>query len=371
MSALPTFEADLDIFHGTTEKFMNTEPVLVHAYETYQDMNMYMKDHMQVTGDELKGFVTTGTVGNAGFTSAWAKDSLIKKNITKEYSIPPFKHLKGGMVYNTLEVSANSGKEKIFNVVKLQYRKAKAEVIDAWRAAMWSGPTSASDVDSPYGIPCWLRLGTQGSTGGWTGYTSRYNDGVTPGTSYSTAGLASTAAVVPEFASYYADHEGNLDESMFRILNDAMMRQAFKPPTVTGMDVGTLPKVNYSCFSTRNVILTLKDLYFKINGNVGPTPMSSGYYPLSDVQVPGAIPLVWSDILDTDNDSLYGSDPIYGLNMSQIYPVYLKGWNFALSRDKATDRHLVQQEWIDYAGQCAWCDSPHHAGFLISNHPSN
>ncbi len=369
MAGEPVFEANRDIFHGTLEKFMAKEPVLVHAYETYEDMNMYMKDHMQVTGDELKGFVTTGTVGNAGWSNPWAKDSLIVKNITKEYSLSPFKHLKGGMAFNKVEVSANSGPERIFDVVKHQYRKAKAEVVDSWRQAMWSGPSSAADVTSGYGIPTWLTLGTQLSTGGWTGYTSRYNDGNTPGTSFSTAGLASTAAVVPEFASYYADHQGDLDESMFRIVNEALMRQNFKAPVLLG--VGGQPKVNYACFTTKNMILTLNQLYFKLNSQVGPSPMSGGYYPLSNTMVPGAIPLVWSDILDTAQVDLYGTDPIYGVNMTQLYPVYLKDWNFALSNDTASDRHLVEQRFIDYAGQPAWCDSRHHAGFLISNHPSN
>ena len=369
MSASPAFEQNLDVLHGTIEKFMAKEPILVHAYETYEDLNVYMKSHMQVTGDQLKGFVETGTVGNAGWTNPWAKDSLIVKNLTKEYTLTPYKHLKGGMAFNKMEVSANSGPEKIFDVVKLQYRKAKAEVVDKFHEALWSAPTSASDVDSPHGIPCWLTLGTQASTGGWTGYLGRYNDGSTPGASFNVGGLQSTSAIVPEHASYYADHEGNLDESMFRILNDALMRQNFKPPTL--LDVGSQPKVSYACFTSRNVILTLNQLYFKLNSQVGPQPMSAGYYPLSNTQVPGAIPLVWSNILDTANVSMYGTDPIYGVNMSMVYPVYLKGWNFALSEDDAAERHLVTDKFIDYGGHPAWCDSRHHAGFLISSHPSN
>lgn len=369
MAGEPVFEANLDIMHGTLEKFMSKEPILVHAYETYEDLNMYMKGNMQVTGDELRDFVVTGTVGNSGWSNPWALDSLIVKNITKEYSLTPYKYLKGGMAFNKVEVSANAGAQKIFNVTALQYRKAKAEVVDKFRAAMWSGPTSAADVTSGYGIPCWIPLGTQASTGGYTGYQSRYNDGNTPGTAYDTAGLNSTAAIVPEYASYYADHEGNLDESMFRILNEALMRQNFKPPTL--LDVGTQPKVNYACYSTKNVILTLNQLYFKLNSQVGPDPMSNGYYPLSNTRVPGAIPLVWSDILDTDNVSLYGADPIYGVNHTQVHPVYLQDWLFALSKDTASNRHLVENRFIDYAGHPAWCSSRHHAGFLISNHPSN
>lgn len=369
MATEPVFEANRDIFHGTIEKFMSKDPILVHAYETYEDLNIYMKNHMQVTGDELKDFVVTGTVGNAGFSNPWAKDSLAVKNITKEYSLTPYKHLKGGMAFNKVEVSANSGAQKIFDVVKLQYRKAKAEVVDAFRAAMWSAPTSASDETSPYGIPCWLTVGTQASTGGWTGYLGRYKDGSTPGATFNVGGLTSTSSSTPEFASYYADHEGNLDESMFRILNEALMRQNFKAPTL--LDTGDQPKVNYACFTTKNMILTLNQLYFRLNSQVGPQPMGAGYYPLSNTRVPGSIPLVWSDILDTAQTSLYGTDPIFGVNMTQLYPVYLQDWNFALSTDVASERRLVEQRWIDYAGHPAWCSSRRHAGFLVSSHPSN
>jgi len=369
MASTPAFEQNLDVLHGTLERFMLKEPILVHAYETYEDLNIYMRDHMQVTGDQLKGFVTTGTVGNAGWTNPWAKDSLIVKNITKEYQLSPYRHLKGGMAFNDIEVSANSGPEKIFDVVKHQYRKAKAEVVDAFRLAMWNAPTSAADVTSPYGIPCWLTVGTQASTGGWTGYSGRYNDSSTPGTAFNVAGLASSSSSVSEYASYYADHAGNLDESLFRILNEAMMRQNFKAPTL--LDVGTQPKVNYACFTSKNVILTLNQLYAKLNSQVGPNMFGTGYYPLSNTRVPGSIPLVWSDILDTADLQIYGTDPIYGINMSVLYPVYLKGWNFTMVDDKASDRHLVTNKFIDYAGHPAWCDSRHHAGFLVSSHPSN
>jgi hypothetical protein len=339
------------------------------AYRTYEDLNMfYGKGNWQVTGDELKGFLVTGTVGNAGWSDPWAEDSIAVRNITKEYSISPFKHCKGAMAFNRMEVSANSGPEKIFNVVKLQYKKARAELIDKIREGMWYGPSSAADVDSPYAITTWLLLGTQLSTGGYTGYQSRYNDGNTPGTAFDTAGLTSSAAVNPEWANWYADHQGNLDESLFRLINKMLMEQNFKPPVM--LVDSNVPKVNYACFSTQNVILTLNQLYMRLNSQVGPQPMNNGYYSLSPTMIPGAIPLVWSDILDTNNVSLWGEDPIYGVNFEQLYPVYLKDWKFAVTEDNESNRHLVRDVFIDYAGQ-VWCDSPKNAGGLISNHPSN
>ena len=370
MAGEPQFEQNLDVLHGTLEKFMIKEPPMSYAYETYEDLNLWMHPQiMQVTGDELKGFITTGTVGNAKASNPWAEDNIIVKNITKEYFVTPYKHYNGAMAFNKLEVSAQSGPEKIFDVVKLQWRKAKAELIDKLRLAYWTGPTSASDVDSMLSINTWLALGTQLSTGGYTGYQARYNDGSTPGTAFNKGGLTSSATTNPEMANYYADHQGNLDESLMRVVNEALMRLNFKPPVE--VPDATLSRANrYVCFSSKNVALTLKVLYQKLNSNVGPDMFANGYYSLSMTPLPGAIRLVWVDILDTARASLYGTDPIFGINLNTLYPTYFKGWNMTLTENDNTNRHLVRQHFIDFAGQ-TWCDVPPKAGFLISKHPSN
>lgn len=368
MASEPTLSQNLDIIHGTLEKFMVKDPVINYGYNTYEDFNTIMaKNVMQVTGKKLKGYLTVGTVGNAGFNNPWAEDNLVVKNITKSFEIDPYKHCKGGMAFNDVEASVNMGPEEIFDAVKVQYKKAKIEVIDKIRLAIWTGLTSANDSDNMYSVFDWLSLGTVTSTGGYTGYKGRYNDGSTPGTAFNKGGLTSSASVNSEFASYYADHQGNLDESLIRIINEAMMVQNFKPPVM--VEGNNIPKVNYACYTSKNVILTLNQLYAKLNSNVGPNMFGNGYYPLSQTKVPGSIPLVWVDILDTDRDSIYGSDPIVGINHSTLYPVYLKNWNFKITKDKASNRHLVSQYFIDWCGQI-WCDAPRYAGFLISDHPS-
>ena len=374
MANEPAFESNLDVLHGTLERFMHREPPLTYAYETYEDLNIWMNPNiLQVTGDELKGFITTGTVGNAGAKNPWAKDTIIVKNITKEYSITPYRHYCGAMAFNKIEVSANMGAEKIFDVVKLQYRKAKAELIDSLRLAYWTGPTGSSDVTSMYSIPCWLAMGTVSSTGGYTGYQARYNDGTNTGgaagTAFNKGGLSSDASTNPEMANYFADHQGNLDESLLRLVNEAMMRLNFKPPVQVPDPVQA--KVNrYACFTSKNVMLTLNQLYARLNSQVGPNPGAGGYYPLSLTPLPGAIRLVWVDILDTQRDCIYGADPIFGVNMNVLYPTYLKGWNMTLTENDNSERHLVGQKFIDFAGQ-TWCDVPKKAGFLITDRPAS
>jgi len=370
MAGEPLLEQSLDVMHGTLEKLMHREPPINCARETYKDLNLWLAPGiMQVTGDALKGFHSDGTVGNAKFVNPWAPTALIAKNITKEYTLPIQRHCQGGMLFNKVEASVNSGAERIFDVVKLQYRKARAELADVKHAAMWGTLTGADDVDSPAGIPYWIVLGTQGSTGGWNGYQSRYNDGSTPGATFDCAGLNSSAAVNPNFSNYFADHQGNIDESLWGLVSSANMRLNFQGPT--SVEGSSVPTVKYVVFTTINVIETYKKMILKMNAQVGPQPMTAGYLSTADVMLPGGIPMNWSNILDTANVSLWGTDPIYGLNMNKIYPVYLNGWNDVLTEEDAPTNHLVRQKFIDWCGQMAWSDERKRAGFLISNHPSN
>jgi len=368
MATEPLFNDNRDIINGTLERFMVKEPPLSYAYRTYEAFNMlYAPGVMKVSGKELRGFVVTGTVGNAKFASEWAQDTLVAKNITKQYNVPTYKHCSGGMVFNDIESSANVDPERIFDVVSLQWKKARAEVIDKIHLATWSGLASVNDDTSPYSVFNWLTLGTQGSSGGFTGYQGRYNDGSTPGAAFDVGGLNSSATVVPEFASYYADHAGLIDETLLRVINDALMTLNFKPPVM--LPGKTVPETGYATFTSKNVMLTLNQLYAKLNSHVGPQPMNQ-YYPLSPIKVPGAIPLVWVDILDTANASVYGTDPIVGINMTELFPTYLKGWDFKIVKAKDFERHLVSQWYLDYAGQMFSIDRA-RSGFLVSNHPSN
>ena len=101
-----------------------------------------------------------------------------------------------------------------------------------------------------------------------------------------------------------------------------------------------------------------------------PSPSAPRAYPLSLTPLPGAIRLVWVDILDTQRDAIYGADPIFGVNMNVLYPTYLKGWNMTLTENDNSERHLVGQKFIDFAGT-TWCDVPSKAGFLICDRPAS
>ena len=367
---MPTFEQNLDIFRATLEYLSRTDPIVEYAYRTYADLNILWRAK-QITGDTLKGFLAGGTIGNARTVNVHAADNLNRKNITKEFWIPPFRHIVGGMTYNKVEMSANNGPERRFDLAKLEWKKARLEVIDELRRGLWGCPTSADDVDSIYGYLYWITLGTQGSTGGWTGYKTRYNDGSTPGTEYNCANLESSSTLNSKHATYYADHQGKLDESLYSMVDDANRKLNFQPPTVFQGSEGEVsgpPK--FVSFTSNNVIKVMNALNLKLNANVGPQPSNNGYFPTTGPVLPGGIPLIYVDLFDVNNVSIYGEDPIIGINQDLMYPVVLKGWDFTLTEQDNSVNHLNHDMFVDVCPQ-TWCEQRDRAGYMISNHPQN
>lgn len=374
---LPTIDYNRDVVYGTLAHFIRKDPPLNFAYQTYDFFNKaFGAGIYKVGGRKLKGNFATGTVGNAGFSNVWAEDTTVIKNITQEYELDNIKYCKGSMAFNQIEMDANrtaEAAEQIFDVVKLQYNKAKLEVIEKIYLASWTGLAGATDVDSMYSVFDWIACGTNNSAGTYSGYSARYNDasntGGSLGTAFNKAGVSSSSTSNPEFGSYYIDHNGLLDESLYLSINRANIEQNFRPPTMLGMQ--GVPVMTYAAYTNLNMILTLNALNAKLNANVGPQPNQAGYYPTTGPVLPGGVPVVYVDILNTQRDSIYGTDPIVGINHNVLYPVVLQGWFFKITEANATNRHLVRTMFIDSVLQW-WCERPPKwSGWLISKHPGS
>lgn len=360
------FDLALDIWNATMPEIVTDKPALAtFAYTTYQLYNIFFRNALKVKGgDSLEGHITLDSEGNARLVGIWDQDNLVKKNIQRKYTAD-WRQAKGGMLWNLMETSVNSGKNRIYDVLASQYDSAIKDIIEAVYLTLLTGPTSATDGDSPNSVFTWLRLGTQSSTGGWTGYRSRYNDGSTPGTAYDTAGLTSSASVNPGWASYYADHVGNLDETLLSLLDTAVRKLNFQAPVVpqaVGTENGL---VNFSMYTNNNVFKALNLFYAQADDNMGYNRDSHFGTPTFK-----SIPFAYCDILDTDRASLYGSDPVVGINHNALYPIIHQDWNFKEIDAKDPNRAVVLQKLI-YLRYQMWCSNPKYAGFLCSKHPSN
>jgi len=358
------FSLATDIWNATLQNIVTKMPALAtFAYTNYQFFNKFFRAaHKVKGGDSLEGHITLDSEGNARLVGIWDQDTLVKKNIQRKYTAY-WRQAKGGMLWNLMETSINSGAEKIYDVLESQYKSAIKDIIETVYLSLLTGPSSATDDESPYSVNTWLRVGSANSTGGWTGYQARYNDSsTTPGTAFDVGGLTSSASVNPGWASYYADHLGNIDESLLSLLDTAVRKLNFQAPTVpmtVGEDNGLL---NFTMYTSNNVLGKLNTFYAKADDNMGYNRDSHWGTPTFM-----SIPFAYCDVLDTARPGLYGTDPIFGLNHSNIYPIIHTDWNFKEIDGKDPNRAVVLQKLI-YLRYQMWCENPKWAGFLVSQH---
>ncbi len=361
------FRQALDIWNATLQHIMTEKPALANfAYNKYQFYNMFFRNAVKVKGgDHLEGHITLQSEGNASHAGIWDQDTLVKKNIGRKYTMP-WRQAKGGMLWNLMETSLNSGAEKIYDTLEQQYESAIKDIIDEVYLAILTGQTSANDVTRPYSVFSWLPFGTASSTGGWTGYSGHYNDGNgASAATFDRGGIASSSTNNANWASYFADHAGNLDETLLTYVDRAIRKLNFQAPMIP-KTVGEMNgNIDFSLHTNDNVISKLNTFYSKSDDNMGYNRDSHWGTPTIK-----SIPLAYVDILDTARTSVYGTDPVLGLNHASIKPVIHQDWNFQEIDGKDPNRSVVLQKIIYLRYQIfAW--NPRFAGFLISQHPSS
>ncbi len=356
-----TIEQATDVLQSTLEDIKKNSCPLTYLYSSYKLFNSLWKDRSKVEGgDRINRFITLKDEGNAKHQGNWEKDTHNVVN-TDETIVQNWKRASSNFSYNIIEMDMNRGRAQIYNKVQNKYNNTLREVVDEVFEGALKTPSSATDKLSPEGIPAHLSIGTSGSTGGWTGYSARYNDGSNPGTAYNSGSIASSSSVNARWASYYADHAGDIDDSLLVLLDRACRKLNFEGPMFPEKLPG--PNFKFSLYSNDNIIGSLNLLYAKSDDQMGYRVSEHFGYPNFK-----GIPFGYVDILDTANNSLYGTDPIFGVNHELITPVILNGWDFKIGKPRQRDeQHVVLTVDVDLVYNYI-CENRRRAGFLISQH---
>lgn len=359
----PSLSQATDITKGTLEKIMRAEPADKFLYSNYQFFNTFWKNRVQTRGDELKGFVTLGEENNAVMAGPWDDDAVTRTNIVQEYTVP-WRYHKNFMMYNIMERDINGpGLTRIYDDYQVHYRNMMIKSAEMILSKLLTGPTSSTDVTNPYSVFSWLPQGTDGSTGDWTAYTADYNDGSTPGTAFNVGGLASSSSSNADWVSYYADHDGNLDLPLLGMLDDAVRKLTFMGPNIPEK-IGDDIKFDYAMYTSNAVLKALNAFYANSDDNMGYRP--DAYFGATPAFK--RVPMIYTPFFDTANTSVFGTNPVLGINHNEIYPVVLEGWDFKIGQSyQYYKNHKVLVTPMDLTFQ-VWCNGnrKRKAGFLIS-----
>lgn len=336
-------------------------PLATYAYPNYDFYNTFFKGNVKTTGKALEGHITLDSEKNASHGGIWDADALTKKNINQRYRLG-WAYAKGGMLWNLVEQSINQSPAQIYDVWQQQYDSCVKDMVEEVLGKIITGLTSSSDTESPMGVCQWISPGTTGSTGGFTAYSGAYNDGDSTMASdaFNKGGISSSSSTNPDWANYFADHGGNIDDSLLATMDTAIRKLNFRPPVVP--EKLPVERTKFALYTSNNVIEKLNTFYRNSDDNMGYRP--DGYFGTPSIN---RMPLVYCPVFDTANTDVYGTDPILGINHDAIYPVILKNWDFKISKTQDSNRHNVMALYMDLVYNI-WCNtSPKYAGFLISN----
>lgn len=357
------FELAKDIGLATLPGFHKQSLQMTHAITTCELYNTWIKKAEKRAGKRIEDFVTLKDTGNAQGTSisGWEKDTTNKVN-TDEKSSVNWVGATTNMEYSVVDIAVNQGSAvEINNMLKSKHQNMYREFAEMLQSKFVLSPTSSSDKNSPHGLASWLALGTADSKGAFTGYSGRYNDGA--GTTYDLGGIECSSTVNPRWASYYADHDGNL--------SDTLLSRLFRAITKTSFIVPLEPKAvdknttwgNFRYYTNMNVLENLEALRRKTDDGISPDlGKHAGAVLYKNV------PFVYVEELDTARATLYGTDPIYGVNHDYFKLATLAGRGFVLGTPMPRDeQHKIVKVPLDleYAIRCV---NRQRAGFLISAH---
>jgi len=187
--------------------------------------NRWFKEAERDSGDVVKAFITLGDVGNAKMAGRWEEDTHNVVNTDQEIKVD-WVHATTNMDYSRIELAMHSGNAvRVYNYLTSKQKNMYRELAELLQPRLILSPVSSADKKNPHGLASWLSLGTDDSSGGFTGYKGKYNDG--SGTDYAVGNINSSSSVNPRWASYYADHNDEFGDALLDLLSRATRKTHF------------------------------------------------------------------------------------------------------------------------------------------------
>ena len=362
-----TVEQAIDLGQATLESFEQDALQVALKHQSYEVLNKWFKgDKLQLDGgDRVTRYITLRDAGNAQHVRMYDVDTPNVANVDEVIQVN-WTHAQVSFTYSIKELAMNKGnRSRIYSLLKQRRMNAFREFADLLEEAAWETPASATDDRSPFGIPAWLAQGDTGSgEEGFVGYLPDFTTAGDTESAFTTiGGLACSSTTNPRWASYYADHQGFLDDRLLKILARAFRKTKFQSPMFAKQAID--PESGFSNFRlyTNDAVLTeIDEIARKSDDRLG---HDLGKYAGSTIYK--GIPFKYVDVLDTELTYVRGANPIYGVNHNHFYPVCLNGENFRINKPMSkVGQHNVLTVYVDLS-YAYICDNRRVGGFLTSD----
>jgi hypothetical protein len=348
----------LTLLNATRDDFQPDKLAMTLTYPRYEVLNDILRKRKKMgSGERYTTNIQLDDATNGGAVGMFFVQDVSNIYDTDYKVISEWKHYTNNVSYDLAQIDINKGdKVKEYDYIKSQKMAMYRKTADDIQQQFWSAPASASDVNKIFGPSSWLTIGTNNSTGGFTGTTGQYLDA----NAFNPGGIDASAH--PKWASYYADHNGILNETLLDMLGDANRATDFEAPIepnkVTGVEEGVPKKVVY--YTTNNVIKQVEKIARNSDDRIG---YDLGKYAGETLYK--GIPFKYVQQLDTASTTQWGTDPIFAINFDVFYPVVLNNWYFRTDEGKNAFAHNVCTEYVDLYWM-THCENRRNMGYLIN-----
>jgi len=366
---ITSVEQLVDITNATRPMFEEGGAAMTFNDVSHELFNSVFEKAEETGGTMMEWDVVLGDTGNAQMTGLYGEDKKNVKNITSK-GFAKWAHATTNTSWDIREPALNSGtKEKLYDVLQNRINNMYREFAELLQPKLLLTPQSAADEINPHGLSAWLPLGTAGQDGGFNAYQPLYNDGVFS-TDYAPGNIACSASVNHRWASWFADHQGNLGDRLIHLIDNGIISTHFKPTRIPKSVDKDTDWGNLRFYTNKKIILNLTQLARKQDDNLG--PKFEKY--LNTYTYMGA-PFMYVEELDEDNDGnvpqLYGYDPLFAVNWDWLKCKCLTGFKFKLGEayKNTSLGHTVMTLPLDTTF-CLYSPNRQRLGFLISRHPN-
>lgn len=276
--------------------------------------------------------------GAAHNTGLYEVDTVNVADVMKSANIP-WRHATTNYAYERREVAMNRSPRKIIDLLKIRRADAMISLAELMEDNFWSAPASSSDELAPYGVPYWIvKNNTEGFNGG------------TPSGFSDVAGLNTTT--YPRWRNWTAQYTVVSKDDLVRKMRKAATFTKFKSPT----EVPSYSRGNrYGYYANYDVVGRMEELLEAQNDDLGNDVASK-----DGMVTFRRNPVVWVPKLEEDT-----TDPIYGINWGDFYPVFLRGEYMKEQGPMLSPKqHTVHEVHIDLTLNFKSCNRRKH--FVIA-----
>jgi len=351
-------EQCLDLVNATNDDFTLDKLAVALRYPKYEVVNRILPNYKKTAaGENYTTDIQLEDASNGGSVGMLFHNDTSNVTDTDQKVSTAWRRYTNNCSYDRIQLSINqANKTRIYNYLKSKKIAMYRETADDIQAITWATPSSSTSNDA-LGIPSWLTFGTDNSTGGFTGGNPRYSDATT----FNAGGI--DASTYTRWKNYYADHQGNLNETFLDMLGDACRACDFEAPTNVGGTVDgvdTQGVLGMEFFTSNKVIKNVEKMARNSDDRIG---NDLGKYQGKTLYK--GIPFNYVKILDTAQTNYYGTDPLFAINFDMLYPVVLEDWYFQVDTDKNAFSHTAMTQFTDLVWN--WhCENRQQAGFLIN-----